>query len=337
MKNVLLKTENLCVYFPIKKGVFSKITNIVKAVDNVNLEINSGEIVALVGESGSGKSTLGQAILGLEKITSGKLFYYEKEIAYNKLKFLKKNNINNSDSFKINRNIFQKYRRDFQIIFQDPYSSLNPRHTVFEIISEAILFNKIANTKNVKDKVVSALEKVGMGADHLYRYPHAFSGGQRQRLNIARVIALEPKLIICDEIVSALDLSVQAQIIELLLKLKKELNLSLLWISHDLSLVRIICDSVYVMYLGNLVESGPCVNIFNNPSHPYTQALISSIPSLDPNIKPYILSGEIPSIFNKPNECAFNTRCPKVQEKCKKEKPELTKIENKQVACFYPN
>ena len=310
---MLLKAKNISVEYSIRSGIFSKVVNRANVLDSINLEISTGEIVGLVGESGSGKTTLGLTLLDLEKKSGGSIEYLSRDETKNK----------------------NSFRKDYQIIFQDPYSALNPRHTVFEIISEPLLFHKIVSKENVEEKVLEVLEKVGLDKKHLNRYPHAFSGGQRQRICIARVIALNPKLIICDEIVSALDLSVQAQIVELLIKLKKELGLALLWISHDLSIVRNICDRILVMYLGKIVEAGPSDAVFENPSHPYTKALIASIPRLDPKIKPELLKGEIPSVFNRPKGCAFHTRCPKVHDRCKIESPFLEPFENKEVACFY--
>ncbi len=322
-KEILIQGKNLCVQYTMTKGIFSKQVQTIKAVDKVSIQIPAGEIVGLVGESGSGKSSLGRALIGLEKIHSGSLYYSNHIIEHSK------------NEKKINSRSFLPYRRDYQIIFQDPYSSLNPRHTVFEILAEPLIFHRLATRKDVSKKIISILEKVGLGEKHLNAYPHTFSGGQRQRICIARILLLEPKVIICDEIVSALDLSVQAQIVDLLLKLKREYNLAMLWISHDLSLVRNICDTVHVMYLGNLVESGSCEKIFKKPAHPYTQALINSIPTLNLKIKPKVIKGEIPSLLERPGGCVFHTRCPQVQEKCKTEIPEEKISTNHLVKCFY--
>lgn len=292
-----------------------------RALESVSLTVHAGEIVAIVGESGCGKSTFALSVLGLHRATSGEVKLCGQKIELQ------------------NRSAFQKYRRDFQIIFQDPYLALNPRHTVFEILSEALLFYKLVSPRNVKEKVALLLEKVGLSREQMYRYPHAFSGGQRQRICIARAISLEPKLIICDEIVSSLDLSVQAQIVQLLLELKKEFKLALLWISHDLSLVRYISDQVAVMYLGRIVESGETNSIFNAPAHPYTKALLEAIPSIELNSqRPRVLEGEAPSARELPSGCAFHPRCPRLQAKCKAERPQLRQAEDRktQVACFYP-
>ena len=319
LNKTLLRTRNLQVHYPILKGIFRKAISRVCAVDGVSLEVREGEFVSLVGESGCGKSSLALAVLGLTKVNGGEIELDDKKI-----------DLNQSSSFK-------KYRRDFQIIFQDPYSALNPRHTIFEILAEPLLFHGLSTRKQVKEKVASCLEKVGLSVNQMHRYPHAFSGGQRQRICIARVIALQPRLVICDEIVSALDLSVQAQIVHLLLTLKKELNLSLLWISHDLSLVRNISDRVYVMYLGKVVEHGDCEALFSHPNHPYTDALLAAIPVLDRKQKPrLLLSNESSSPTTIARGCSFHPRCTFVQEKCKQETPVLNQGKKTQFSCFFP-
>ncbi len=315
----LLFAEKVRVHYPIRGGLLNKIIGYVHAVENASIQIKEGEIVSLVGESGCGKSSLGMALMGLIEASSGKIKMKDEILDIK------------------NRQAFQKFRQDYQIIFQDPYSALNPRQTAYEILAEPLLFHDIVSKKKVEYSVVELLEKVGLSIDHLHLYPHSFSGGQRQRLCIARAISLRPKLIVCDEIVSALDLSVQAQIVELLVELRKEMGLSLLWISHDLSLVRNISDYVYVMYFGKIVEVGKCPGIFINPSHPYTKALVSAIPTLNKAKKPALLYGEPPSPRSRPSGCTFHTRCPKHQEKCKKMLPSLEKNKNgNEVACFYP-
>lgn len=324
MPSPLLESKNLCVYYPITDGLLRRVVGHVHAVESVSLAVYPGEIVSLVGESGCGKSTFALSLLGLHRAASGEIKLEGQKIDYQ------------------SRSAFQKYRRDFQIIFQDPYLALNPRHTVLEILSEALLFHKLARSENVKEKVALLLEKVGLSSEQMHRYPHAFSGGQRQRICIARAVSLEPKLIVCDEIVSALDLSVQAQIVQLLLKLKEEFKLALLWISHDLSLVRHISDRVAVMYLGRIVESGTTASLFDRPAHPYTKALLEAIPSIDPNSpRPRILKGEPPSPTQLPSGCVFHPRCPRVQAKCKAERPPLEEAvegdTKTQLACFYPN
>ncbi len=316
--STLLKAEKLHTYFPVHGGLFKKVVGEVKAVNNVSLTVDTGEIVAIVGESGCGKSTLGYSLLGLTPITSGSLWL-------------------NGNSIDIaNPHAWDIYRKDFQIIFQDPYTSLNPRHTVFEIIAEPLRIHKLCEPSHLKDTVASLLQRVGLSPDYMHRFPHAFSGGQRQRLGIARAIGLKPKLIVCDEVVAALDVSVQAQIMQLLLDLKQEMGLSLLFISHDLSLVHAVSDRVEVMYLGKIVEKAKCEDLFTAPQHPYTQALLDSIPTLDRKIKPKLLSGEIPSPVNLPKGCAFSSRCPKVQPECLVNIPQLRPSHNTQAACFFP-
>ncbi|MBF0432972.1 MAG: ATP-binding cassette domain-containing protein [Fibrobacteria bacterium] len=316
--NKVLQVRHLKTWFPVTGGVFKRVQHYLKAVDDVSISINESEIIAVVGESGCGKSTLGRSILGLTPVRDGEIV-----LSGHKLDIKK-------------RASWDPFRKEYQIIFQDPYSSLNPRHTVFEILSEPLLVHKICSKKDVRERVGDLLEKVGLSKDYIDRFPHAFSGGQRQRLGIARVIGLSPRLIICDEIVSALDVSVQAQIIHLLLKLKKEMNLSLMFISHDLSLINTISDAVYVMYLGKIVESGLREEIFNAPRHPYTQSLLKAIPTLDINSPPIILPGEPPSLSHVPAGCSFHSRCPFKQDKCVKEIPPLQGEDFPQVACHFP-
>ena len=320
----LLETKKLSVYYPIIGGLLRRVRSYLRATQEVSLEIHPGEILALVGESGCGKSSFGMACLGLTPATSGKIILNGEEINYKK------------------KNAFNKFRKDFQVIFQDPYLALNPRHTLYEILAEVLVCHSITSSKELNAKIAILLEKVGLNPDQMHRYPHAFSGGQRQRICIARAIALEPKLIICDEIVSALDISVQAQIVQLLLQLKEEYKLALLWISHDLSLVRNISDRVAVMYLGHILEMGECSEIFTNSAHPYTKALLDAIPTLDPSKKPSVLAGEPPAINEEKSSCVFHSRCPKVQAKCKIQSPKLESKATKpnsathDFACFYP-
>jgi oligopeptide/dipeptide ABC transporter ATP-binding protein len=287
-------------------------------VDEVNLHVNAGEIVAVVGESGCGKSTLGNSIMGLIKPTSGNIY-----LSRNKLR---------TDSLQA----WKPFRSDFQIIFQDPISSLNPRHSVYEILSEPLIVHKVCTRKEVRERVAVLLEKVGLSPDYMNRFPHAFSGGQRQRIGIARAIGLNPKLIICDEIVSALDVSVQAQIIQLLLDLKAEMNLSLLFIAHDLSLVKAISDRIYVMYLGRIVETSIKKDLFKRPCHPYTRSLLDSVPTLNRIRRPKALEGEVPSLSKLPPGCAFHGRCPYAQSICRNKVPELRPCKSSLAACFFP-
>jgi len=315
----LIKAENLCTWFPVTSGFFKKVTGYTKAVDGVNFHIDEGEIVSVVGESGCGKSTLGNSLLGLVKPTSGSITL---------------------DGIKLDTSLmasWKSHRKNFQMIFQDPYSSLNPRQTVFEIISEPLLVHSVCSKSEVKSRVAWLLDKVGLNADYMDRYPHAFSGGQRQRIGIARVLGINPKVIICDEIVSALDVSVQAQVIRLLLDLKNEFNLSLLFIAHDLSLVKVISDRIYVMYLGKVVEEGEAKRVFAKPCHPYTQSLLESIPTLDRNKRPVILEGEVSSSDLEKSGCVFYPRCKNKRPECTEKEPELSYIQERKVACFFPN
>ena len=316
--NPLLSAKKLSAYFPITGGLMKKTVGHVRAVHEVSLEVNSGEVVALVGESGCGKSTLGFSLLGLTPPTSGEI-----ELLGNPI------NIHKTSSWK-------PYRKDFQIVFQDPYTSLNPRLTVFELLSEPLIAHGLVPRLKLREAAADLLRQVGLSPDILDRFPHAFSGGQRQRLCIARALGLKPKLLVCDEVVSALDVSVQAQIVNLLLDLKKDHNLSLLFITHDLSLVRSIADRVLVMYLGNIVETATAGDLFNAPRHPYTRALMDSIPTLDRGKRPKPLEGELPSSSNPPPGCTFAGRCPRAFDRCRVEKPELVADGNRSVACFDP-
>ncbi len=314
----LLSARNLSVHFPITGGLWKKTVGHVRAVRDVSLEIRSGEVAALVGESGCGKSTLGFSLLGLVPPTSGEIEFSGQAIDIRKPAS------------------WEPFRRDFQIVFQDPYTSLNPRLTVFELLSEPLQVHGLVPKSGLRAAATGLLRQVGLPPDALDRYPHAFSGGQRQRICIARALGLRPKLLICDEVVSALDVSVQAQIVNLLLELKKTHGLALLFITHDLSLVRSIADRVLVMYLGSIVESAPAAALFQSPRHPYTRALLDAIPTLDKSKRPKPLAGEIPSPSHPPPGCAFAGRCPRTLEKCRNEKPELMVGENGSVACFDP-
>ena len=317
---VILKVTNLKTHFDVTKGMFSK-KQIVKAVDGVSFEIHKGETFGLVGESGCGKSTLGRTLVKLYEPTSGTIEYKGKDITKLKGKELK------------------EFRKSVQMIFQDPYASLNPRMTVGEIIREPMDIHNVYDTKEEREKrVVELLQIVGLKPDHIRRYPHEFSGGQRQRISIARTLALNPEFIICDEPISALDVSIQAQIINLLKNIQKEMGISYLFVAHDLSMVKHISDRIGVMYLGNLVEIGDSSELYHNPMHPYTKALLSAVPIPDPNIgkskKRIVLQGELPSPLDPPSGCAFRTRCPYATEECAKEKPQPTVINGRQISCF---
>ena len=314
----VIETKNLKTFFPITGGVFSKVTAHVKAVNDVSLTIKEGEIVSVVGESGCGKSTLGLSILGLVPITSGEIVLDNHPITSKHL------------------SSWKPFRKDFQIIFQDPFTSLNPRHTIFRILAEPLLAHKIYARKTIHEGVARLLEQVGLSPDYAQRFPHAFSGGQRQRIAIARAMSVRPKMIVCDEVVSALDVSVQAQIISLLMDLKKKMGLSLLFITHDLSLVKAISDRIYVMYLGKILESEPTPDLFKNPQHPYTEALLKSIPTLDRAKRPQILGGEVPSPVDLPPGCIFQSRCPYAKDRCGKKHPDLVPRNNGLVACYFP-
>jgi oligopeptide/dipeptide ABC transporter ATP-binding protein len=314
----LLEVRNLKTWFPVVGGVFRSTMGHVKAVNDVTFSMGEGEVLSVVGESGCGKSTLGYSILGLTPPTAGSLSLAGKSIDM------------------ASPSAWSPFRKDFQIVFQDPYTSLNPRHTVFEIIGEPMRKHGICSSKELPDAVAALLAKVGLSADYMHRFPHAFSGGQRQRIGIARAIALKPKLIVCDEVVAALDVSVQAQIIQLLMSLKDELGLSLLFISHDLSLVKAISDRVLVMYLGKIVEEARAADLFAKPRHPYTAALLESIPTLDRSRRPRLLGGEIPSPVNLPPGCSFAGRCPRVQDRCRKESPVLAQADQSRAACYFP-
>ena len=307
--HVILEVKNISKYFPIYRGFLRRVVGNVQAVNKVSFSMKRGETLGIVGESGSGKTTLGRVILRAYEATSGQVLFRQNGKMIN--------------IFSLKGPELKKLRRDMQIIFQDPYSSLNPRKTVMEIIAEPLLIHGISRGNELKVKVGELLELVGLNAHHMNRYPNAFSGGQRQRIGIARALALNPKLVICDEPVSALDVSVQAQVINLLEDLQQELGLTYLFISHDLSVVEHISDRIAVMYLGHILEMAPAQELFCNPKHPYTEALLSAVPSIDVYTRKsrIILPGEIPNPSHPPSGCKFHTRCRYVQERCRTEVP----------------
>lgn len=303
----ILEAINIKKYFPIKGGVLKKTIGHVKAVDDVSLSIKRGETLGVVGESGSGKSTLGRVILRLLQQTEGKIIFEDNDISA------------------LGTRKLRPYRRDMQIVFQDPFASLNPKMSVEELIEEPLIVQTSLKKKERKDKIISLLQKVGLRSEDRLKYPHEFSGGQRQRISIARALALNPKFIICDEPVSALDVSIQAQVLNLMADLQEEFGLTYLFIAHDLSVVKHISDRIAVMYLGRIAEIAPKKNLYDQPLHPYTQALLSSVPSIEKrkNREKIILTGDLPSPSNPPSGCAFRTRCPKAHERCAVDRPEL--------------
>lgn len=314
----ILEVRNLRKCFPLKKTMTGKVTQELVAVDDVSFTLKSGETLGIVGESGCGKTTLGRTILKLHKASGGRIIFDGVDITDLKPKQMR------------------EIRKQMQIIFQDPYSSLPPRSTVGGILSEPVSVHNIVPKSEVKDYVLDLMEKCGLRDYYYERYPHEFSGGQRQRICIARALSVKPKLVICDEPVSALDVSIQAQIINLLKQLQKDMNLTYVFISHDLSVVKFISDKIGVMYLGSMVEFGSKEDIFANPLHPYTQALFSAIPQPDPDVKMnrIILKGDIPSPANPPKGCRFHTRCPYATDKCKEEVPAYKDYGNSHfVAC----
>ncbi|MED3965434.1 ABC transporter ATP-binding protein [Bacillales bacterium AN1005] len=317
-EDYILQAKNIKKYFPIKGGVLKHTVGHVKAVDDISLNVIRGETLGLVGESGSGKSTLGRVILRLLDPTEGSIQFEDQDITT------------------LNNRKMRPIRKDMQIVFQDPFASLNGKMSVQELIEEPLLVQTKLNRREREEKAISLLEKVGLRADARSKYPHEFSGGQRQRISIARALALNPKFIVCDEPVSALDVSIQAQVLNLMADLQEEFNLTYLFIAHDLSVVKHISDRVAVMYLGRIAELAPKQGLYETPLHPYTQALLSAVPTTDVTKKreKIILKGDLPSPSNPPSGCAFRTRCPKAHERCAIVRPDLTEVsEGHFVAC----
>lgn len=312
MSDKLLRVEDLKIYYPVAGSGFGK-KEFVKAVDGVTFEVKKGEVFGIVGESGCGKSTLGRGVCKLENLTSGHVY------------------LDGEDITEYNDRRMRSIRKKVQMVFQDPYASLNPRMSVFDIIAEPLLVHHLYQDKaDLEKKVLDLLHRVGLDDYHANRYPHEFSGGQRQRIGIARALAVEPSLIIADEPVSALDVSIQAQVLNLLNELKHDLDLTYIFVAHDLSVVEYISDRVGVMYLGNFVEVGEKEKIYSNPMHPYTQALLSAVPVPDPTAKRerILLEGSIPSAHKPPTGCKFHTRCPKCMECCKTQAPERYEVDD---------
>ncbi len=320
-----ISVQNLSVHFQFKQGFFSSAPPI-RAVDGVSLDIPKGSFFGLVGESGSGKTTLGRAILQAAPITNGTLRYQDGEVDY--------------DLAKLSKPQLKDFRRRAQLIFQDPYAALSPRMTVRDIIAEPLEVMGLTSSREETDaRVREIAAKCRLNLEHLRRFPHAFSGGQRQRISIARALVCQPKFVVADESVAALDVSIQADILNLLKSLQKDLDITFLFISHDLSVVAHICDQVAVMYLGSIVETASSRELFAHPRHPYTKALLSAIPSLDPDapsdhIK---LTGEIPSASNVPPGCRFHTRCPHAQDRCRREVPEWRAVAGHHLSCHFAN
>lgn len=320
MSEPLVKVEHLKKYFPIKGGIFQHTIGHVKAVEDVSLSLAKGETFGLVGESGCGKSTVGRTILRLYEKTGGDVYF------------------NGQNIFDLSKKDMRKLRTKMQVIFQDPYSSLNPRMTVGGIIGEALIEHNLCEKDELRGRILKIMDLCGLSSSHIDRYPHEFSGGQRQRIGIARALALEPEFIVCDEPVSALDVSIQSQIVNLLCDLQKEYHISYLFISHDLSVVRHISDRIAVMYLGTIMETAVKSDLYENPVHPYTKALISAVPVADPDAKRnrIVLPGDLPSPSNPPSGCTFHTRCPECKEICKQTAPPVVDLGGgHQVACHF--
>lgn len=318
MSDTLLEVQGLKKYFPIRGGILRRVVGHVKAVDDVSFSVKKGETFGLVGESGCGKSTTGRTILRLLEPTEGKVLFDGVDVA------------------SLSTRQMQKTRRDLQMVFQDPFASLNPQMTVGELIEEPMKVHNLYSPEERKKKVIELMETVGLDPVYQQRYPHEFSGGQRQRIGIARALSLKPKLIIADEPVSALDVSIQSQVLNLLQDLQKEFGLTYIFIAHDLSVVKHISDRVGVMYLGRMVEIAPKNELYNNPAHPYTEALLSAVPIPNPRLKRerIVLQGDVPSPANPPSGCAFHPRCPKAFDRCKVERPQLQDMGNGHyVAC----
>ena len=320
----LLEVADLKTHFPIKKGIWRRVVGQVKAVDGVTFTLNRGETLGLVGESGCGKTTAGRSIIRLIEPTAGRIVFHHEGRAI--------------DLCSLEKEQMRKLRRELQYIFQDPFSSLNPRMTVFDIVAEPLVINRIATGSELEARVEQLLIRVGLRPDHLRRYPHAFSGGQRQRIGIARALALNPRLVIADEPVSALDVSVQAQVINLMEDIQEEFGLTYMFVAHNLSVIEHISDRVAVMYLGQIVEIADAERLYENPLHPYTAALLSAVPVPDPDARParMPIEGDVPDPADAPPGCKFHERCPYAEATCKTEEPRLVEIEpGHQASCHF--
>ena len=323
--DIRLQVNNLKMHFAITRGFVRKTVGAVKAVDDVSLFAYAGETLGLVGESGCGKTTVGRCIVRAYQPTAGEILY-------------KNQHGDQVDLATLDRYELQPYRRELRMIFQDPYASLNPRQNVLTIVGQPLKIHGLASGKDLEDQVAALLKRVGLQPEYMRRYPHAFSGGQRQRIGIARALALHPQVVVCDEPVSALDVSVQAQILNLMQDLQQDFNLTYLFISHDLSVVEYIANRVAVMYVGKLVEVASTADLFNDPKHPYTEALLSAVPKPDPRLrtKRLLLEGDVPDPANPPSGCYFHPRCRYAQERCKVEMPALRELKaNHSVACHF--
>tara|TARA_Y100000588_G_scaffold394095_1_gene512798 strand:- start:2414 stop:3382 length:969 start_codon:yes stop_codon:yes gene_type:complete len=306
----LLSAENLVKRFPIRGGTLNRVVNYVQAVNGVSFTVRRGEVLGLVGESGSGKTTIGRLVLRLEEATAGKVIF------------------DGTNILELPKKEMRRFRKRMQIIFQDPYASLNPREKVRTVIGHALALHSIGTPESRRERAAELVEQVGLSPDQLDRFPHEFSGGQRQRVGIARALAVNPDFLVADEPVSALDVSIQAQVINLLSDLKDQLDLTMLFIAHDLAVVEHICDRVAVMYLGKIMELAPSSSLYKNPNHPYTEALLSAVPVPEPGHqqKRTVLSGDIPSAINPPSGCVFRSRCPRAEAICATETPQLKQI-----------